>query len=119
MKKERYPYINNPYGFKLPEPNPIIHPVIKKWDDFPESDKLIFLGIKNKITSVIGEFKVSAFGSKVRGNWTDESDYDVLINKELSTEELIALNEIDYQIKADLSYCAYESEPPFFSIEIP
>jgi hypothetical protein len=119
MKKERYPYINNPYGFKLPEPNPIIHPVIKQWDDFTESDKSIFLEIKKKIISVIGDFKVSAFGSRIRGNWTEKSDYDVLINKELLTQELIALKEISYEVKVDFSYYAYGAEPPVFSIEIP
>jgi predicted nucleotidyltransferase len=119
MKKERYPYINNPYGFKLPEQNPIIHPVVKKWDDFTESDKLIFLEIKNKIISVIGDFKVSVFGSRIRGNWTDDSDYDVLINKELSIEELDKLREINHEVKVDASYCSYDTEVPFFSIEIP
>lgn len=119
MKKERYPYINNPYGFKLPEPNPIIHPVIKKWDDFTESDKSIFLEIKNKIVSVIGEFKVSVFGSRIRGNWTDDSDYDVLINKELSIEELDELIKINHEVKVDSSYCSYDTIAPFFSIEIP
>jgi predicted nucleotidyltransferase len=119
MNKERHPYIGNPYGFKLPEPNPIIHPVINEWDDFTESDKSILLEVKRKIISTIGEFKVSVFGSRIKGNWTDESDYDILINKKLSVKELGILKEIDHEVKVDILYYEHDSEHLFFSIEIP
>lgn len=81
--KERYPYINNPYEFKLPEPKPIVHPVIHKWDDFPEEDKVIFKSIKDRIVSEIGDCRITAYGSKVNGNWDEDSDYDVIVYKDV------------------------------------
>ena len=41
MNPIRYPYIGNPLGFKLPDPKPVIHPIINKWEDFTEEDKMI------------------------------------------------------------------------------
>lgn len=118
MKKERYPYINNPYGFKLPEENPVIHPVIIKWEDFTEKDKTILQNIKKKIVSIIGDCKVSIFGSRVKGNWTDKSDYDILVHKTLSDETLSILKSIDYEIKIDLSFCSDDPPPIENSINI-
>ena len=79
MKQERYPYIGNPYGFILPQRKEVIHPVIKQWDDFTENDKAILQNIKNVIFSIIGECRICAFGSRVKGNWDENSDYDVVV----------------------------------------
>ena len=81
VKKNRYPYIGNPFGFKLPEPKPVIHPVISKWDDFTEDKKEIIRGIKKVIVSYIGECEVRIFGSMIKGNWDEDSDYDLIILK--------------------------------------
>lgn len=118
MKNERYPYIDNPYGFKLPERREVIHPIVRKWDDFPQSDKEIFSKIKREIISVIGNCKISAFGSRINGCWLEDSDYDVMINKGLSNEELDTIKKINYGVKVDILHYEHGTDAPVFSIEI-
>ena len=108
MTKIRYPYMNNPFGFKLPEPKPQIHPVINKWDEFLEDDKVILLKIKDIITSYLGDCKVYVFGSRIKGNWDKGSDYDIAI---VSTEVDITLkNKIrnhNYTVEVDIMFGFY------------
>ena len=83
MMREMHPYINNPYGFKLPEPKPVVHPIIYKWDDFSKEDKVILKRIKDIIVSEIGDCRITIYGSKVNGNWDEDSDYDIIIYNNL------------------------------------
>ena len=119
MKQIRYPYVNNPFGFKLPEPKPIIHPIINKWDDFSEEDKIILSNIKKIISSDIGDCKVSIFGSRIKGYWDDKSDYDIIIHKTLSQEILYKLKNINYGVKVDINFYPDELFPIGSYIEIP
>jgi predicted nucleotidyltransferase len=118
MKTERYPYLNNPYGFKLPERNPVVHDVIKKWDDFSESDKEIFLNIKKKITGVVGDCRIFAFGSRINGNWVESSDYDVIVKKDLSQTQFNEIRSIEHDVKVDVMPISANHDSPVFSIEI-
>jgi predicted nucleotidyltransferase len=103
MNQVRYPYIGNPFGFKLPEPKPVIHPIITKWADLSKDQKKDLRKIKKIIFSIIGECKISLFGSTIKGNWDDESDYDLVIHKEISKELLAQLKQQTYPRKIDLS----------------
>jgi septin family protein len=90
MKQIRYPYVNNPFGFKLPEPKPIIHPIINKWDDFSEEDKIILSNIKKIISSDIGDCKVSIFGSRIKGYWTEMKKKDAVL-QEISLFSILSI----------------------------
>lgn len=96
MKPIRYPYINNPLGFKLPEVKPIVHPIIYQWDDLPEDQKQELQSIKETILSIVGECQISLYGSIVKGYWDENSDYDLIVHKSLSKETLTILRSQSY-----------------------
>ena len=104
MNKERYPYIGNPFGFKLPDPKPVIHPIINKWEDFTEEDRLILSNIKNIITSHIGECRITIFGSRIKGYWTEKSDYDIIVYAWPDDETQRKLRKYNYDVVVDLGF---------------
>ena len=57
MKPVRYPYVNNPLGFKLPEVKPVVHPIIYQWDDLPEDQKEELQTIKMKIRIIFRQHR--------------------------------------------------------------
>lgn len=118
MEKKRWPLLNNPFGFELPKPNPIIHPIINKWDDFSEEDKTILSNIKKIIVENIGDCKISVFGSRTKGNWVESSDYDIFIHKVLSKEIVDNLKNINYGVRVDVHYLASESISNYITIDI-
>lgn len=99
----RYPYVGNPLGFKLPEPKPVIHPIIYKWDELPEDQKKELEIIKKVIYSIVGECDISLFGSIVKGYWDEESDYDLVIHKEISKDLIKELRNQTYPRKVDIN----------------
>jgi len=118
MEKKRWSLLNNPFGFELPKRPPIIHPIINKWDDFSDEDKVILSNIKRIIVDNIGDCRMSIFGSRVKGYWTEESDYDVIVFKEISDEQLKVIKSINYGVRVDISF--HPNKPPIkLKIEIP
>jgi predicted nucleotidyltransferase len=103
MNAIRYPYIGNPLGFKLPDPKPVVHPIIYKWDDLPEDQKEELETIKKVVYSIIGQCDISLFGSIVKGYWDEESDYDLLVHKQVSKELISELRKQTYPRKVDLN----------------
>jgi predicted nucleotidyltransferase len=118
MKNKRWSLSNNPFGFELPKRPPIIHPIINKWDDFSEEDKVILSNIKRIIVENIGDCRMSIFGSRVKGYWTEQSDYDIIVFKEISEEKLKEIKSIDYGARVDFNF--YTNNLPInIKIEIP
>lgn len=114
---KKYPYIGNPLGFKLPEKKPVVHPIINQWDDFTEDDKTILQDIKNTIISNIGDCQVKVFGSRIKGNWTEESDYDIVVFGKISGENRKKLLTATYNVPVDIKFFAGDTDP-FFAVEI-
>lgn len=109
MTRIRHPYLNNPYGFRLPEPKPQIHPVITKWEEFSEGDKVILLGIKNIITSYLDKCKVYVFGSRIKGNWDNESDWDIAIVSDIQDFNLKnRIRNHNYYVEVDVMFGFYD-----------
>lgn len=104
MRKERYPYIGNPYGFELPKSKPVIHPKITKWEDFSEEDKVALSDVKNIIQSYIGNCKIAIFGSRIKGNWDDESDYDIQVYAVPSAQIQKELINYKYSIPVEIHF---------------
>ena len=102
---KRYPYVNNPFGFKLPEQKPFIHPIIEKWEDFSDEDKKTLSEIKRIIISYVGECNVFVFGSRVKGNWDEESDWDLVIFSETKDNELkLKVKNHPYDVEVDTNF---------------
>jgi len=104
MQKNRWPYLNNPLGFKLPEPKPVIHPIIEKWDDLPEDQKVVLTKVKTVIQALIGPCQILLFGSRVKGYWTEESDYDIRVNKVPSPELIDVIRKSDYGAEVQIFF---------------
>ena len=106
MTEKRYPYIGNPFGYKLPEPKPIIHPIIKEWNDLPQNKKDDLTRIKEIIISNIGKCEIVLFGSTINGNWDQDSDYDLVINVDImpSNEVITKIRSTDFGTKVDIFY---------------
>lgn len=104
--REQYPYIGNPLGFILPTKKSTNKPLIKDWEDFSNEDKEILSEIKNELVRYLGDYPLYLYGSRVKGNWTEESDYDIIIEKQLSEEELETIKKLRYPVTVDFK--AYE-----------
>ena len=100
----RYSYIGNPFGYKIPDPKPIIHPIVYNCDDFLDIQKKEIEVIKRIILSIIGECKLSLFGSMVKGYWDNDSDYDLVIHKNITSEQLSQLRSQRYPRKVDINF---------------
>lgn len=100
--RQQYPYIGNPFGFKLPQPKLVIHPIITKWEQLTPEDQKILSDIKKVIVSEIGDCNLYLYGSKVNGNWDENSDYDLLIDKDIPFETLVKLKNYNYGVDIDL-----------------
>lgn len=104
VNKNRYSYINNPFGYKLPEKKPVVHPIINKWDDFTEDKKEIIRGIKKVIVSYIGDCEIRIFGSMVKGNWDEDSDYDLIILKRPEEDIIKQIKKHNFGVKVDTNF---------------
>lgn len=105
MINKRYPYVNNPFGFKLPEQKPFIHPIIEKWEDFSDDAKKTLSELKRIIVSYVGECNVSVFGSRVKGNWDEESDWDLMVLSDIENRELMMkVKKHPYEVEVDINF---------------
>jgi hypothetical protein len=88
----------------------IIHPIIKEWEDFSEDEKQILKNIKKSIEEVFQkEVFVCLFGSRIKGYWRENSDYDVCINENLTEDLKQQIRDKNPNIKIDL-FCFFNYE---------
>jgi len=104
MIKERHKYVDNPYGFVLPKPKPVIHPLINHFNDFLEEDKIILNNIVSIVTSKLGEANIYIFGSRTKGNWDENSDYDILVEKDVDKQTRDFLKLYNFGVKVDINF---------------
>jgi predicted nucleotidyltransferase len=120
MKKERRPYLGNPYDFVLPKRKPVVHPVITKWEDFTELDKNILQKVKNTLIEKLGECRITAFGSKVNGNWDEKSDYDIIVYKDVDFETMSSILKHNWEgLAIDVMFNKPGYDSKLLEIEIP
>ncbi len=61
--------------------------------------------LKRIIVSYIGECNVSVFGSRVKGNWDEESDWDLMIFSDVEDKELIMkVRKHHYDVEVDINF---------------
>ena len=107
MKKadpRRWSFAERP--IKLKPFKPEIHPRISFFDELSEEDKQILLSIKSVIVEYIGECELSLFGSRIRGNWDETSDYDVTVHKFVDNETQRKLRTYNFDVPVDLFFRA-------------
>lgn len=111
MNKKRWLYYDNPFGFKMPDPPVVTKPLVKTWEDFPDDQKEVILNIKNIIQSYLGECKISIFGSRLKGYWTEESDYDFIVHVDNVSEEVKKNILSSIPIKVDIFFTTQKGDP--------
>lgn len=81
----------------------VIHPIITKWEEFSEKDKEILLKIKSLVEELLGkEVCMCVFGSRIKGTWTNDSDYDVSVEEKMTQEIVKQVREKISEVKIDL-----------------
>ena len=109
--REQYPYIGNPLGFELRKKRLATFPIITHWEEFSKEDKIIIKNIKKIVELHLGLCTMYVYGSRVAGNWLRDSDYDIIIEKKLSIEDISKIKNLDYSVKVDFKY--YEQVKEF------
>ena len=109
--RNQYPYIGNPLGFELRKERPVMYPKIKCWEQFSEEDKKIMQSIKKMVEEQLGSCAMYLYGSRVKGNWEESSDYDIIIEKKLPLESILKIEKLNYPLKKDFKY--YEKVKEF------
>lgn len=105
MKKadpRRWSFAERP--IKLKPVRPQIHPRVNSFDELSEKDKELLLSIKNVIVNHVGECDLSLFGSKIKGNWDETSDYDIVVHKFVNREIQKKLKNYNFNVKVDLFF---------------
>lgn len=102
--REQYPYIGNPLGYKLPVKRLAVHPLITEWEELTEDCKKVLHSIKHLVENIIGECPMYLFGSRVKGYWLESSDYDIIIEKNITQEEVLEINKVEYPVKVDFKF---------------
>jgi len=100
----RWKAIDNPLGFVPELAKPVIHPVITKFEEFSEDQKNTLLHIKQVVVDRIGECELSVFGSQVKGNWDEDSDYDIVVHKTPHHKDVEYLKKYNYGVRVDMSF---------------
>ena len=104
MIKKVYKAIDNPLGFVMLKSKPKIHDVVTTFDEFNDNQKRKLLYFKDVIISKIGDCEMAIFGSQIKGNWDETSDFDIAVFKVPSKEDAKYLNEFDYGFKVDMFF---------------
>lgn len=82
-----------------------VHSPITKWEELQESEKEMLLEVKEIITSFIGECTILLFGSRIKGRWHDESDWDIFVITDINDKELYSkLKTYSYKSKIDMQF---------------
>lgn len=100
----KYKAINNPLGFIMRKSKPKIHTEVLCVDDFNDDQKEKLLYIKSIILSRFPDCKMYVFGSQIKGNWDETSDYDIIVCGKLSGEDKRYLKSLDYGVRMDMTF---------------
>ena len=101
---KRYKAIDNPLGFVIRATKPQRFANVTHYDDFTEDQKTNLQKIKAVIVSRLGECNIGVYGSQVRGNYDQTSDYDVRVYKDVSPADSKYLKGFDYGVKVDMFF---------------
>lgn len=118
IHKKRWTIETFPYPYERPKYKEVIHPIPTTYDDLPEDQKVVVTHIKNIIISHMGECKMQLFGSRIKGTWNDESDYDIIVSTTPSKEIVNILRKYDYGVPVDIMFATVKNYISNKNIEI-
>jgi predicted nucleotidyltransferase len=102
MGSVKYKAIDNPLGFIMRTSKPQRYPTVTRYEDFTDEQKSKLSLIKSVILSRVGECHIGVYGSQVRGNYDETSDYDIMIYKAMNIEDLRYIKGYNYGFKVDI-----------------
>jgi predicted nucleotidyltransferase len=117
--KKRWGIKDEPNGERFIRNRPITKPIITCWDEFREEDKILLHKIKTVIQEEIGDCNIGLFGSRIKGYWRDESDYDIIVNKSIDDETNKKLREYNYGVLINISFFDNDMYMSQIKVEIP
>ena len=95
----------------------IQHPIVKVWEDVPADQMEILLEIKRVVQSFAGDCDVSLFGSRIKGYWTEKSDYDITVGIDLPDKSLRKnIESYNYGVKVHVFYSTRKWQPDMLLI---
>lgn len=106
----RWKYEDCPFPIKFKETKPKIHPEIHNFDEMPEDQKKVLLEVKSYIRSVMPDARLFLFGSRMNGNWDEESDYDLVILTQEGKEKIDIVRGHDFGVELDLFFVKEHSD---------
>lgn len=117
--KKRWGIEDEPNWERLVRKRPITHPIITCWEDVREEDKVLLLNTKKIIISELGDCIVGFRGSRIKGNWIEESDYD-LITSRIPTEDVRQrISRYNYEAPIDIMFLDHATYLQQYRIDIP
>jgi predicted nucleotidyltransferase len=82
----------------------VIHPIINNYNELLPEKKNSLETVVNKIKEYILNPKIYLFGSNIKGNWNENSDYDIIVISQPSEEIKNILKNYNYGFKVDLFF---------------
>lgn len=100
--KQRWRFEDKPVELK--KIKPVIHPIINNYNELLPEKKNSLETVVNKIKEYILNPKIYLFGSNIKGNWNENSDYDIIVISQPSEEIKNILKNYNYGFKVDLFF---------------
>jgi predicted nucleotidyltransferase len=117
--KKRWGVFDEPNGERFIKKREVTKSIINGWDDFNESEKKILLNIKTLIQEILKDSEVALYGSRVKGYWIENSDYDIMVFGISSKEEQEIIRKIKFDFKVDFLFLQTEIIQNTVYIKIP
>ena len=89
-----------------------VHTIIKDYNDLANKETLT--KIKDKIIQAVPFAEILLFGSRVNGNWTNESDYDIMVCNIIAECHKEMIKNIDFGVEVDLFFSPSKTENSFY-----
>jgi predicted nucleotidyltransferase len=90
---------------------------VKGWGDVPADQREVLLHIKKVVQSFARDCNVSLFGSRIKGYWTEKSDYDITVGIYLPDESLRkSIESYNYGVKVHVFYSTRKWQPDMLLI---
>lgn len=102
MEKNRRPYKGSSIEkIHMSKRRSQLHPIINSYDQIEEKQKNEIEKITCFIEDVCPGSKIYLFGSRVKGTWIEESDYDLIVDIDPNSEGAEIIRNKKFNVKTD------------------
>jgi len=81
----------------------VTHPIAKVFEDLPLDQQAVCKRIKELILEKLPFAGVYLFGSRIKGNWVEDSDYDIVVTGTVQCHREL-VKDIDFGVRVDLFF---------------